>query len=67
MQGRTTIVIAHRFSTIRNATTIHVMHDGNLVASGSHDELTMEADGLYAFLYRLQNFQSELACNRMYP
>jgi len=54
MQGRTTIVIAHRFSTIRNASTIHVLQDGNLVASGSHEELIQDANGLYAYLYRLQ-------------
>src|SRR5512137_2786770 len=35
MKGRTTIVIAHRFSTIRNAAAIHVMQNGRLVASGA--------------------------------
>jgi subfamily B ATP-binding cassette protein MsbA len=54
MKGRTTIVIAHRFSTIRNAATIHVMRDGRLVASGSHEELVQDATGLYAHLHRLQ-------------
>jgi ABC-type multidrug transport system fused ATPase/permease subunit len=54
MQGRTTIVIAHRFSTIRNAKTIHVMQDGRLVASGSHQELVRDQGSLYAHLYRLQ-------------
>lgn len=54
MQGRTTIVIAHRFSTIRNARTIHVLQHGRLVASGSHDELIRDSTGLYASLYRLQ-------------
>jgi ATP-binding cassette subfamily B protein len=54
MQGRTTIVIAHRFSTIRNAKTIHVMQDGKLVASGSHHELIRDPQGLYAHLHRLQ-------------
>jgi ATP-binding cassette, subfamily B, bacterial MsbA len=54
MKGRTTIVIAHRFSTIRNAQTIHVMKDGRLAASGSHQELISDADSLYAHLYRLQ-------------
>jgi ATP-binding cassette subfamily B protein len=58
MQGRTTIVIAHRFSTIRNARTIHVMQNGKVVASGSHQELIRYEDGLYAHLYRLQ-FQEE--------
>lgn len=54
MEGRTTIVIAHRFSTIRNAGTIHVMQDGRVVASGSHQELIADTDSLYAHLYRLQ-------------
>ena len=54
MQGRTTLVIAHRFSTIRNARTIHVLSDGRLVASGSHQELISDSASLYAHLYRLQ-------------
>ena len=54
MQGRTTIVIAHRFSTIRNATKIHVMENGRLVASGTHQELVGDQSSLYAHLYRLQ-------------
>jgi ATP-binding cassette subfamily B protein len=54
MQGRTTIVIAHRFSTIRNARTIHVMQNGKVVASGSHQELISAEKSLYAHLYRLQ-------------
>jgi ATP-binding cassette subfamily B protein len=58
MQGRTTIVIAHRFSTIRNAATIHVMQNGRLVASGPHDELIRDDRGLYAHLHRLQ-YQQE--------
>ncbi len=58
MQGRTTIVIAHRFSTIRNARTIHVMQHGRLVASGSHDALISAPDSLYAHLYRLQYEQN---------
>jgi ATP-binding cassette subfamily B protein len=57
MKGRTTIVIAHRFSTIRNAAAIHVMQNGRLVASGSHDELIRDATGLYAHLHRLQYHQ----------
>jgi ATP-binding cassette subfamily B protein len=57
MKGRTTIVIAHRFSTIRNAAMIHVMQNGRLVASGSHDELIRNKEGLYAHLHRLQYHQ----------
>ena len=59
MQGRTTIVIAHRFSTIRNARTIHVMDNGRLVASGSHQELISDPSSLYAHLYRLQYQETE--------
>ncbi|MCF7673814.1 MAG: ABC transporter ATP-binding protein/permease [Akkermansiaceae bacterium] len=54
MEGRTTIVIAHRFSTIRNARTIHVMQNGKVVASGSHQDLIADSESLYAHLYRLQ-------------
>ena len=51
--GRTTVVIAHRLSTIRNAHQIHVLEDGRVVESGTHDELIAEA-GLYAALWRVQ-------------
>jgi ATP-binding cassette subfamily B protein len=57
MKGRTTIVIAHRFSTIRNAAVIHVMQNGRIVASGPHDELIRDEKGLYAHLHRLQYHQ----------
>ena len=51
--GRTTIVIAHRLSTIRNAHQIHVLEHGEVVESGTHDELAAK-DGLYAALWRVQ-------------
>jgi subfamily B ATP-binding cassette protein MsbA len=51
--GRTTIIVAHRLSTIRGANRIAVLDDGWLVELGSHDEL-LARDGLYAKLYRLQ-------------
>jgi subfamily B ATP-binding cassette protein MsbA len=60
MKGRTTIVIAHRFSTIRNAGMIHVMQNGRLAASGPHEELIRDENSLYAHLYRLQ-YQHEPA------
>lgn len=53
MQGRTTLVIAHRLSTIENADRIVVMHDGQIVESGRHEELLAEG-GHYASLHRLQ-------------
>lgn len=51
--GRTTIVIAHRLSTVRNADTIYVLQDGQLQESGRHEEL-VHHDGLYASLWRVQ-------------
>ena len=53
MSGRTTVVVAHRLSTIRSADRIAVLDDGWLLELGSHDEL-LAADGLYAHLWRLQ-------------
>lgn len=51
--GRTTIVIAHRLSTVRNADQIFVLADGSLRESGMHDELAAR-DGIYAALWRVQ-------------
>jgi subfamily B ATP-binding cassette protein MsbA len=53
MVGRTTIVIAHRLSTVIDADVIHVMEAGKLVQSGKHSELLAEG-GLYAHLHALQ-------------
>jgi len=53
MAGRTTIVVAHRLSTIRHADRIAVLDDGWLLELGSHAELLAQ-DGLYAHLWRLQ-------------
>ena len=52
--GRTTIVIAHCLSTIRNADTIAVMQSGEVKELGSHDELIANENGLYSSLVRLQ-------------
>jgi ABC-type multidrug transport system fused ATPase/permease subunit len=53
MEGRTSLVIAHRLSTVRHADRILVMHHGRVVESGSHDQL-MERDGTYRFLVETQ-------------
>lgn len=53
MEGRTSIVIAHRLSTVRGADRILVMHQGKLVEEGSHEHLLAE-EGLYARLHELQ-------------
>jgi ATP-binding cassette, subfamily B, bacterial len=52
-QGRTILLISHRFSTVRSADRIYVLKDGTIVESGSHDEL-MALGRLYAELYNLQ-------------
>ncbi|MEO6922551.1 MAG: ABC transporter ATP-binding protein, partial [Bryocella sp.] len=53
MQGRTTLVIAHRLSTVRNADRIAVLEQGRLTELGTHDDL-VAAGGTYSRLYRLQ-------------
>lgn len=53
-QGRTTIIVAHRLSTIKNADQIFVIRKGEIAESGSHGAL-MEKDGLYKKLYDLQS------------
>ena len=52
-QGRTTLIIAHRLSTVRQANAIHLLEHGQIVESGTHDEL-LARDGPYAALWRLQ-------------
>jgi ATP-binding cassette, subfamily B, bacterial len=54
MKNRTTIVIAHRLATIRKVDTIYVIREGQIVECGSHDELALVANGLYANLIKLQ-------------
>ncbi len=60
MQGRTTIFISHRVSTVRNADRIAVLHHGRIVESGTHDEL-IARNGYYTELYNKQLLEEELA------
>ena len=53
MKGRTSFIVAHRLSTIRDADVILVMKDGNIIEQGSHDEL-LQRGGFYATLYNSQ-------------
>ena len=53
MRGRTSFIVAHRLSTIREADVILVMKDGHIVEQGNHDELLAQG-GFYATLYNSQ-------------
>ena len=53
MQNRTTIVVAHRLSTIQSADLIHVIDEGRIAESGNHEEL-LQLNGAYAKLYEIQ-------------
>ena len=59
MHGRTTIFISHRVSTVRNADRIAVLHDGQIVEYGTHDEL-IDRNGYYTELYHKQLLEEEL-------
>ncbi|CAN7119326.1 unnamed protein product, partial [Brassica rapa subsp. narinosa] len=62
MVGRTTVVVAHRLSTVRNADVIAVVHEGKIVEFGNHENLVSNPDGAYSALLRLQEAAS-LECN----
>jgi ATP-binding cassette subfamily B protein len=57
-RGRTTLVVAHRLSTVRHANAIHVLDAGRIVESGTHDEL-LARNGAYAALWRLQTGEQQ--------
>ena len=68
MQGRTSFVVAHRLSTIRDASLILVMKNGKIVEQGRHDELLAQ-NGFYAHLYASQFVGSadSLSASRVQP
>jgi ATP-binding cassette subfamily B protein len=59
MRQRTSIIVAHRVSTVREADQIFVLDDGRVVERGTHDQL-VASDGLYASMYRQQLLEAEL-------
>jgi ABC-type multidrug transport system fused ATPase/permease subunit len=59
LAGRTSIIVAHRLSTIQNADRIIVMHKGEIREMGTHQEL-LSRDGIYRKLYRLQYKDQEI-------
>ncbi|HYH34212.1 MAG TPA: ABC transporter ATP-binding protein, partial [Nocardioides sp.] len=63
LEGRTSLVIAHRLSTVRNADRILVLDRGRIVQSGTHAELLAQG-GLYADLHRTQFFEEDAPVGR---
>ena len=59
-KGRTTLIVAHRLSTIKNADRILVINHGEIVESGSHKEL-LDSEGIYSKLYNQQFNDSYLS------
>jgi ATP-binding cassette subfamily B protein len=62
MRSRTTIIVSHRVSTVRNADQILVLDDGAIAERGTHDQLVAR-NGIYAELYRKQLLEEELAAS----
>jgi ATP-binding cassette subfamily B protein len=62
MRQRTSIIVAHRISTVRDADQIFVLDHGRVVERGDHDALVARA-GMYASLYKRQLLEEELAAS----
>ena len=58
MKGKTSFVVAHRLSTIKESDVILVMKDGNIIEQGNHDEL-IKKNGFYTMLYNSQFSKSQ--------
>jgi subfamily B ATP-binding cassette protein HlyB/CyaB len=58
VQGRTVIIVAHRLAAVRDCHRIIGMREGRIIEQGTHDALLRNEGGLYAELWRLQNWQS---------
>ncbi|KZV41796.1 ABC transporter B family member 4-like [Dorcoceras hygrometricum] len=65
MITRTTLIVAHRLSTVKNADAIAVIQRGKIVEEGSHSELTQNHDGAYSRLIRLQEFSKASSQNSL--
>ncbi|KAJ0453574.1 putative ABC-type xenobiotic transporter [Helianthus annuus] len=59
MVNRTTVIVAHRLSTVRNADLIAVIHRGKMIEQGSHSELVQDPEGAYSQLIKLQEVDSD--------
>ena len=62
MRGRTSLIVAHRVSTVKDANLIVVLEDGKIAERGTHDEL-VSGGGIYAELYEKQLLEEELAAS----
>jgi ATP-binding cassette subfamily B protein len=63
MRQRTSIIVSHRVSTVRDADLILVIEDGRIVERGTHEALIQQAGGLYAELHKKQLLEEELAAS----
>ena len=59
MKGRTSFVIAHRLSTVREADKIVVLDQGQIMETGTHQQLLLQENSLYQKLYKIQSQQTE--------